>query len=78
MIVNYLKKIPGLNLEKAFWRWALKSEIGECKIAKFGDQLALYTTINRETAGWRIFRINRLKKIKKVDVKNIRMAYMLF
>lgn len=77
-LVNCLKQTPQLDLPKAFWRWALKSEVGEAKIAEFADNLTLYTNINKETAGWRLFRIHRLNQRRRVDIKTKRLALVLF
>lgn len=78
ILVNCLKETPQLNLQRAFWRWALKSEVGEERIAEFADNLTLYTTINKDTAGWRLFRIHRLSKRRRVDIKTKRLAMILF
>ena len=77
-LVNCLKQTPQLDLPKAFWRWALKSEVGEAKIAEFANNLTLYTSINKETAGWRLFRIHRLNRRRRVDIKTKRLALVLF
>ena len=56
----------------------MKSEVGEARIAEFADNLTLYTTINRDTAGWRLFRVHRLSKRRRVDIRTKRLAMVLF
>lgn len=47
-------------------------------IQKAVDQLVLYTNINKETAGYRLFKLIKEDRVKPVSDRSKRLAMMMF